>query len=239
MGLISGRQKRAPRIDDSACSVLAYADGFGQRLEQGVGRRARLGPFAYRCRRWRERATANPRGLSERESDAARAAIGNEIGHASREAPLGSSANPPWIVAHANRVRQLQQGGSVADQWRWTRDGDGWTFESPVPGVDDGTPGRLDRERLLGNAVVWQQGGARARNPDSPQRHPYRRKKDQPWAAIGSSNFCASVTRRPRGAFLEEVRNQTGYRKGVIRTADALAMSLYPSRRTAPATASV
>lgn len=34
----------------------------------------------------------------------------------------------------------------------------------------------------------------------------------------------------PAWAFLEEVRNQTGYRKGAIRTADAIAMSLYPSR---------
>lgn len=66
------------------------------------------------------------------------------------------SPSPPWISRDANRGWQLQPGGSVGEQWRWTRHADGWAFEPPVPGVDDGTPGRVDRERLCGNAVVPQ-----------------------------------------------------------------------------------
>lgn len=66
-------------------------------------------------------------------------------------------AGPPWIARDANRVRELQPGGVIENQWRWSRHADGWAFESPVPGVDDGSPNRLDRERALGNAVVPQQ----------------------------------------------------------------------------------
>ena len=64
---------------------------------------------------------------------------------------------PPWIVADANRERRLEPEGPLERKWRWTRDGDRWAFESPVPGVAHGIPGRMDRHRLTGNAVVWQQ----------------------------------------------------------------------------------
>ncbi len=66
---------------------------------------------------------------------------------------------PPWAAPDANRVRGLQPSGSVGQQWRWARNGDGWTFESPVPGVAHGVPRRMDRHRLNGNAVVPQCAG--------------------------------------------------------------------------------
>lgn len=51
-------------------------------------------------------------------------------------------------------------------------------------------------------------------------------------AKVGSGNLIAALRARfaaPAFAFLEQVRNRTGY-GGDIRTADALAMSLWPSR---------
>lgn len=57
-------------------------------------------------------------------------------------------------IAHANRARQLQPGGPDGEVWRWTRHGDRWAPEPPVPGVAHGVPHRMDRERCLGNAVV-------------------------------------------------------------------------------------
>lgn len=64
---------------------------------------------------------------------------------------------PTWVAPYANRQRRLQPGGGECVQWRWTRDGDRWAFESPVPGVAHGVSRRMDRHRLTGNAVVAQQ----------------------------------------------------------------------------------
>lgn len=47
--------------------------------------------------------------------------------------------------------------GTAASFWRWSRDGDGWTFESEIPRVAHGVSNRLDRERLMGNACTPQQ----------------------------------------------------------------------------------
>jgi DNA (cytosine-5)-methyltransferase 1 len=62
-----------------------------------------------------------------------------------------------WVATYANGPRELQPERIVADQWGWSRDGNGWSPVPPVCGVDDGTPERVDREKALGNAVVPQQ----------------------------------------------------------------------------------
>lgn len=53
---------------------------------------------------------------------------------------------------------ELEPSGCVEQEWRWSRVGDRWHPEPPVPGVDDGVSPRmerrLDRERVLGNACI-------------------------------------------------------------------------------------
>lgn len=60
------------------------------------------------------------------------------------------------FVADAYGEGQLQPGGGVATVRRWARDCDWWTAEPEVARVVHGLPGRVDRVRCLGNAVVPQ-----------------------------------------------------------------------------------
>lgn len=58
--------------------------------------------------------------------------------------------------ANSDGVRKLQPSRSLAGEWRWSRNGDGWTAQPPVHGVAHGVPCGVDRNKQLGNAVVPQ-----------------------------------------------------------------------------------
>jgi DNA (cytosine-5)-methyltransferase 1 len=77
-------------------------------------------------------------------------------GQGRKETVLTGEPCPPWVATDANRERGPQSQGRIEQQWRWTRNGDGWAFESPVSGVAHGVPRRVDRHRCTGNAVVPQ-----------------------------------------------------------------------------------
>lgn len=65
------------------------------------------------------------------------------------------------IAPNADRAGELQPSGPIRSFWRWSRNGCGkWTVESPVSGVAHGLPGRVDRERQLGNSVNVEQAHA-------------------------------------------------------------------------------
>ena len=57
------------------------------------------------------------------------------------------------LAADTDGVRELQPAWGERYQWRWSRHGDGWAPEPPVPGVVDGFPDRLRWEKAFGNAV--------------------------------------------------------------------------------------
>jgi hypothetical protein len=54
--------------------------------------------------------------------------------------------------------------------------------------------------------------------------------KPKPFTAGDMLNLLTVRYAAPAYAFLSQVRNQTGFAKSVVRTADGLALSLYPSR---------
>lgn len=91
------------------------------------------------------------------EPNAARAAVGEER---SRATPVRLRIRD---FPNPYGKRKLQPERIIANQWGWSRHEGRWTLIPPVPGVDDGTPDRLDREKALGNAVVWQQAAAALR----------------------------------------------------------------------------
>lgn len=76
-----------------------------------------------------------------------------------RRASVCSEARTARPASDSDGMRQLQPQGSIAQFWRWSRNGNGWQIEPPIRGVDDGPAGRVDRGRrlkALGNAVVPQ-----------------------------------------------------------------------------------
>lgn len=62
------------------------------------------------------------------------------------DGPQGPAADPDCM-------RELQSSWGERYQWRWSRHGDGWAPEPPVPGVVDGFPDRLRWEKAFGNSV--------------------------------------------------------------------------------------
>lgn len=73
-----------------------------------------------------------------------------------RQEDSGSTTGGPCESGPApdpNGMRELQPAWGERYQWRWSRHGDGWAPEPPVPGVVDGFPDRLRWEKAFGNAV--------------------------------------------------------------------------------------
>ena len=95
--------------------------------------------------------------LAYRDREQLRAQLGWRGWPRWQEALFSAEPCPPWVAPDFNRPWRLQPGGGQQRQWRWSRDGNGWSFESPVPGVVHGRTDGVDRERFLGNACVPQQ----------------------------------------------------------------------------------
>lgn len=66
------------------------------------------------------------------------------------------SQNSNPIDADTDSLRQLQPQGCITNEWGWTGNGSWWTTEPDVVRMVHGIPGRVDRLRGLGNAVVPQ-----------------------------------------------------------------------------------
>lgn len=106
----------------------------------------------------RPRAVRDPRQTVAAWYGEARAttdANGEPIGHDARN-DVASRCGAVGTAADANGDGQQQPEGSQPEQWRWSRDGDGWSVEPPVHGVAYGVRGGAHRNRQLGNAVVPQ-----------------------------------------------------------------------------------
>lgn len=94
-----------------------------------------------------------PNGRSAGELGAARAeGAPSDAGRGRREAGLASVATP-GSATDADGSGLARETWAERYQWRWSRDGDGWTIEPVLRGVAHGVPDVVHWLRALGNAV--------------------------------------------------------------------------------------
>ena len=77
-------------------------------------------------------------------------------GSKGQSAVLAQGRTHEATTSDVDRERQRQQGRIEREERRWTCDGYQWTSEPDVARMVHGLPGRVDRERALGNSVVPQ-----------------------------------------------------------------------------------
>lgn len=126
------------------------------------------------CGAWHERERVfvianriDPQPGPQRSGQAGRAELGRSATDADRfelREQSGRRGRPSREEARIAAIRasnpdgerKLQQGGREREIGRWTCDGSIWAAEPNVARMVHGFPGRVDRERALGNSVVPQ-----------------------------------------------------------------------------------
>lgn len=126
--------------------VLGDLAAMGFDAQWGVLSAAAYGAWHRRERMWIVAADAHGVGLREQQG------WGGREGRSCEDVIADDGA--AWVVADADRQRELQPQGRIGDKRRRTRYGAWWDAEPELVRVVHGVASRVDRIRALGNGQV-------------------------------------------------------------------------------------